>query len=170
MVGQSGFSYIVFREEGYQLPLVGGVYALWLQLEKPVKVEVGRAGIQEFLPGEYIYAGSARGKGGIAARLQHHLRQTHHPTWHLDYLRPHCQVIAAWCWTNHDASECLLAQNLARLPGAFIPFIGFGSRDCTHGCRSHLIAFPPQTNLFDYLQISNAWRIAATGSPKGTNS
>ncbi|HEY9077626.1 MAG TPA: GIY-YIG nuclease family protein [Anaerolineaceae bacterium] len=170
MAWQSGISYIVFQEDAYQLPPVGGVYALWLRLVKPAKVEVGRIGIKEFLPGEYIYAGSARGKGGIAARLQHHFRHTNHPTWHLDYLRPHCQVIAAWYWTIQEASECLLAKNLAELPGAFIPVPGFGSRDCIHGCRAHLIAFPPQTSLFDYLQISNAWRMAIIGSPNGTNS
>ncbi|HIQ09546.1 MAG TPA: DUF123 domain-containing protein, partial [Anaerolineaceae bacterium] len=56
------------------LPSTPGAYALALRLERPVGLRVGALGVWDFPEGVYVYLGSARGPGGIRARLGRHLR------------------------------------------------------------------------------------------------
>ncbi|HDI11006.1 MAG TPA: DUF123 domain-containing protein, partial [Candidatus Acetothermia bacterium] len=49
-----------------------GVYVLVVAVERPVKIRVGSLGIVGFAAGTYAYVGSARGPGGIEARVRRH--------------------------------------------------------------------------------------------------
>ena len=122
-----------------------GTYGLMMYLPAFQALTVGRLGTHRFNRGWYIYVGSARGPGGVAARLRHHLGICATPHWHLDYLRPWTRPRLAWaaaCTREHQWAACLGA-----LPAAVIPLAGFGASDCR--CTSHLIYFPrrPQRQL-----------------------
>ncbi len=133
------------------LPSEPGSYALHLILREPVCLAVGRLGEFAFPAGDYLYLGSARGPGGLRARLRHHARIAACPHWHLDWLSPHAVLAGCWYSTGGDSQECVWSQALLRLPGAVVPAPGFGAADCHRGCAAHLVAFP---NGMDRLLVS----------------
>ena len=129
----------------WKLPEARGAYALVLRMERPALLRVGALGEASFPAGVYVYLGSARGPGGIQARLGRHLRGSSRPRWHVDYLRA-VAVPVAWAVTTDPAPglpwECAWSQRLAALPEAWIPLPGFGASDCRQGCPAHLIGQP----------------------------
>lgn len=124
------------------LPAGPGSYALLLSLRAPVCLMVGRLGKFQFPAGDYLYLGSAHGPGGLGARLRHHMRVAGHPHWHLDWLRPHADLLGGWFATGPGPLECAWSQALLRLPGVTVPVPGFGAADCRSGCPAHLISLP----------------------------
>ncbi len=139
------------------IPTLPGTYALLLRLDNPVRLVVGKLGEADFLPGQYVYSGSAFGPGGLRARLNRHLSGTARLHWHIDFLR-RAAPASEFCYTTLTASknlECLWSQALARLPGAWIPQVGFGASDCISDCRAHLVAFPPgRRAILEYLSTT----------------
>jgi Uri superfamily endonuclease len=126
-----------------ELPRHKGSYLLLLELGRPQSVTVGRLGHLDFTAGLYLYAGSARGPGGLAARLRHHLKSSRRCHWHIDYLRLTAPVAAVWAVWGPAArcpSECRLIARLNRHASLYPPHKGFGSSDCT--CYSHLLHWP----------------------------
>jgi len=135
------------------IPTSPGVYALLLVLREATTLKVDRLGEAHFPAGDYVYLGSARGPGGLRARLGRHLRSgksrrgTSRPHWHIDYLRRRVDVYG-YCYQvlhtgDHlDSLECAWSQAVAALPGAEIPLPRFGASDCRSGCAAHLAAFP----------------------------
>jgi Uri superfamily endonuclease len=123
-------------------PTVPGSYALHLSLAQPARLEIGRLGVFDFPPGGYLYLGSARGPGGLRARLRHHARAAGKPHWHIDYLRAAARLEGVWISTDPARLECAWSQALQQIPGAQFPVPGFGAGDCTCGCAAHLMAFP----------------------------
>lgn len=125
------------------LPDLAGTYALSFSLPEAVKVRIGRLGWFDFPAGEYVYLGSARGPGGLRARLGRHISGKGAIHWHIDYLRPYFELGAVGYLTGSNNLECAWSQSLAALPAARLPAPGFGASDCTWGCPAHLVAFPP---------------------------
>jgi Uri superfamily endonuclease len=135
------------------IPVDPGTYLLWLYISQSQKLNIGRLGDFTFIAGEYIYLGSARGPGGLRARLGRHLRGDGKIRWHIDYLRAAAQV-RGFGYVNHgrgtmeraptecDWSQKLAAPNGADLPDAHVPIPRFGASDCQSGCTAHLIYFP----------------------------
>lgn len=117
-----------------------GTYVLILNLRRPMGIRIGCLGRFQFPAGWYAYVGSARGPGGLAARLARHLRSPKPLRWHVDYLRPHAQPVEIWHAAGSQKKECDWAQALSRLPGALTPVPRFGASDCR--CISHLVCFP----------------------------
>lgn len=146
------------------IPALPGAYALQFSLLHSVELEIGRFGELCLPAGEYIYLGSARGPGGLRARLGRHLGPPPATRrWHIDDLHAVAQA-SAYCYLfDRSASassgksaplraiECLWSQALAALPGATTPVRGFGASDCRQGCRAHLVAFPPSRASRPYL-------------------
>ena len=124
------------------IPAEPGSYALTGILIKPAQIAVGRLGVFDFLPGVYVYLGSALGPGGLQARLCHHARRAERPTWHFDHLRLCLTLVGGWFALTTQRLECVWSQALSRLPDAVIPAAGFGARDCRRGCPAHLIHLP----------------------------
>jgi len=120
-------------------PSSSGTYALILRLSRPQAVRVGRLGQFDFPMGTYVYVGSARGPGGLRARLSHHLRSSATPHWHLDWLRPYLEVVAVVYRLAKEPLECSWVQKMFQLPGVCAIAPGFGSRDCRSGCPAHLV-------------------------------
>jgi Uri superfamily endonuclease len=120
-----------------QIPSAMGTYALALELPVRTEVSVGKLGSFLLEPGPYIYFGSARGSGGLRARIARHLRINKALRWHVDYLRPFCTPIAIWYAVSDERLECAWAQAALHLPGTQAPVRGFGSSDCR--CATHLV-------------------------------
>lgn len=129
-------------------PSAPGTYALLLHLERGRELTVGRRGRFRFPAGVYAYAGSARGPGGLAARVRRHLCAQKVRHWHVDTLRQWAPVKAVWFTEGDQRRECAWALALAEMPGASIPARGFGASDCS--CPTHLVHFPflPERSAF----------------------
>lgn len=119
-----------------------GAYILVVRLAQPAIFNRAATAPHRFSPGWYAYAGSARGPGGIGARLARHLRSEKRPHWHIDQLTSSPQA-SVWGLPAAGASECDLVARLLSSGQFEAPCPGFGSSDC-RDCRSHLLAWMPQ--------------------------
>lgn len=106
-------------------------YQLYIQINKQVSITIGKFGTYNFLPGTYIYTGSA--KKNIEARVARHLKKEKKLKWHIDYLlsNPNVDIIEV---QQSETPECILNQSVSGI--VLVP--GFGSSDCKNSCRSHL--------------------------------
>ncbi|MCQ2355947.1 MAG: GIY-YIG nuclease family protein [Methanocorpusculum sp.] len=113
-----------------------GVYCLLLECTAPQAIRIGALGEREFVPGWYLYAGSALGSGGLS-RVSRHIRfyreQYRRPKWHIDYLMAAkaVRLRKVVCAKTEADLECVLA---AALGGDGVP--AFGCSDCD--CATHL--------------------------------
>ena len=93
------------------------------------RLEIGRLGTYDLIPGFYAYVGSAFGPGGLRARLRHHLESVAEPHWHIDYLLAHAEPVEVWYALSDRKLEQDLAEVLERvlgLPHADPPLRFFG--------------------------------------------
>ncbi len=146
------------------LPDRAGTYVLLLHVAETVAdrwIEVGRLGRFPLAAGWYAYVGSARGSGGLAARVGHHLRLPRSYHWHIDYLRAVSRPVLVWYTTDPEREnagkrgeklECLWAQALIQLPGATIPIPRFGASDCR--CPAHLVHYPRPPALTSFARMT----------------
>jgi HEAT repeat protein/Uri superfamily endonuclease len=127
-------------------------YLLALWLRRAERISVGRLGSHFFPVGWYLYVGSARGAGGVAARVGRHARRVgcdKRAYWHVDFLRERAVWAGAWAARRDEPLECKWAEQMRALPGARVIVRGFGASDCR--CPAHLIhlgagdALPPET-------------------------
>jgi Uri superfamily endonuclease len=118
------------------LPAGPGAYVLAIDVTAPLTVHVGAKRSLPLIPGRYLYCGSAKGPGGIRARIAHHLRRGKSIHWHIDQLTEAGTVIGAWAFPG--GNECDLVSALSHLP---VAIKGFGSTDCRR-CTSHLLRRP----------------------------
>ena len=125
-----------------------GTYALILLSAADQLIEIGKLGRFAVPRGFYVYVGSARGPGGLKARIAHHERISQRPHWHMDYLRPALHLKEVWYTYDSKQHEHYWAEALGCLRRATIPIAGFGSSDCS--CKSHLFLFTvkPSIRLF----------------------
>lgn len=121
------------------LPSLPGAYVLEFNLTTPIDIGVGRLGPVSLGPGRIRYYGSARGPGGLRARVLRHLDpegRTDH--WHIDALTR--AVPVARMWIAFDEHECeLVAEDLESRDWE-IAVSGFGSSDCRR-CPTHLLVY-----------------------------
>jgi Uri superfamily endonuclease len=129
-------------------PKQPGCYVLIMRLSRREALDIGRLGRFDFPAGWYAYVGSARGPGGLAARLSRHRRTSKTPHWHVDHLRARAEPTAAWYTLGNQKRECDWARVLSKLPGANVVAPGFGASDCR--CATHLLHFtaPPDRSAF----------------------
>ena len=125
----------VFIETAASAPRESGAYALLVVLDAPLPVRAGGRHAT-LAPARYVYCGSAKGPGGVAARLARHMRREKRAHWHVDQLTRAGRVLGAWVFPGQ--SECEVNEALADCP---MPVEGFGSSDCKR-CRSHLRLLP----------------------------
>lgn len=135
----------------------GGLYALVCVLPQAVVLNVGRLGEVAFPAEWYVYVGSARGPGGLAARVGRHLRPAKRVHWHVDRLLAWAEVREVWARTGKAPSECAWAAALAQAPRARRWPPGFGASDCR--CAGHLVAFPeaPGAEVYRAFGAERLW-------------
>jgi Uri superfamily endonuclease len=125
-----------------------GTYALIMQSPQPLSVCVGKVGNVGLIRGYYIYAGSARGPGGLKARVARHLKKIKRCHWHIDYLTTNIPVIEVWYSYSNSSDECLWAAGLRANNKQFTEVPGLGASDCR--CRSHLFFTTERPRLQDF--------------------
>jgi Uri superfamily endonuclease len=121
----------------------GGTYALILSLENETSIAVGKLATCSFLPGYYLYAGSAL--GGLFPRVRRHIEGGKRLHWHVDYLKQAAEVIEVWYVFSGKRLECAWYRAAANMPQAHVAIAGFGSSGCS--CDSHLVHFPSMPSL-----------------------
>lgn len=115
-----------------------GLYVLWLHLPGGRRLTVGALGEVDFEPGVYAYVGSAQRRR--TARIRRHLLREKPLRWHIDYLRPHGEVIAISYLGGRREEECRLVEALLRGAKGRRAVPRFGASDCR--CGGHLLHFP----------------------------
>ncbi len=122
------------------LPPSPGTYAILLQLGTPAHLSVGRLGRFEFPRGWYLYVGSARGAGGLRARVRHHWQSAARPHWHIDFLRQVARPVQVMWQIGAARRECEWAAAIGARPEARLVAFKFGASDCK--CPTHLYYLP----------------------------
>ncbi len=122
------------------IPSLPGAYLLVIDLGRPLTFTIAGKRTVTLPPGRYAYCGSARGPGGLAARLARHLRSGKSAHWHVDRLTRAGRVVAIGLCPH--GRECALFDAVSQLPGVSIPAPGLGSSDCDR-CAAHLAAVGP---------------------------
>jgi Uri superfamily endonuclease len=128
-----------------------GTYALLLYLAAPQTVVVGALGAQDLPSGWYLYLGSARGPGGLEARLARHRREIDkRKHWHIDFVRAVMELVEVWTTAGAERQECAWAAAAAELPGAVV-VSHLGASDCR--CPTHLFHYAarPHSSEFEPL-------------------
>jgi len=111
-----------------------------MRLPVETRVPIGALGDIAFSEGLYAYVGSAQRHR--QARIRRHLRRDKPKRWHIDYLRPHADVVSVTLCDGKKADECRLVKWLIESLGAVRACPGFGASDC--GCGGHLLVAPEQ--------------------------
>ncbi len=114
-----------------------GAYVLALELSEPAELASKKLAGLVLKPGWYVYAGSAKGPGGLRARLKRHLQAEKKVHWHIDQLTIAASKLQALAVQGGD--ECDLVAKLLERPEIETAAPGFGSTDCQR-CLSHLLA------------------------------
>jgi Uri superfamily endonuclease len=120
------------------IPPLKGIYLLLIRVEEEAKICL--KGDRRWLipPGNYFYAGSAKGPGGLKARIARHLKRGKRFHWHIDFLlaSPGSKITHV-IYAEANVPECALVSLLEKA-GCMHVIEGFGSSDCKSGCVSHL--------------------------------
>jgi Uri superfamily endonuclease len=122
--------------DAVELPPVPGAYLVEITIDRTTTIAAGRLGGKVLPPGIYVYSGSARGPGGIRARVARHLRPAKKTRWHVDHLTGTAASLAAFALPG--GCECSLIDRLLASGRFETPLPGFGSSDCRR-CASHLL-------------------------------
>ena len=113
-----------------------------LRLERGHQLEVGKLGTILFVPGFYLYLGSAM--KGVSARVRRHLRVDKPHRWHIDALTEVADPVALWWHEGKERLECIWARAALDSPFSTSVTHRFGSSDCR--CPSHLALFPDRAS------------------------
>lgn len=131
------------------IPRIKGSYCLIYQLHETISTQIGKLGKFDFQPGFYFYFGSAKGPGGLRARINRHLSVQRKKFWHIDYLKTYLTPLGFF-YSDQIDKECEWAQVLKKSEKIEIPVIKFGSSDCKNKCGSHL--FMTSNSDLDFLK------------------
>jgi Uri superfamily endonuclease len=123
---------------GIDLPEQKGTYVLIAFAPRTRRLDIGRLGTYDIIPGFYAYVGSAFGPGGLQARLLHHLESAAEPHWHIDYLLRYAQPVEVWYAVSDRKLEQDLAKVLEKSSSFRVPIPRFGSSDYRRSRTSHL--------------------------------
>jgi Uri superfamily endonuclease len=96
------------------IPEIGGTYILIMNVVDDLYVKIGCLGRHELKKGIYIYVGSARGPGGLKARIYRHLKLNKKVRWHIDYLtvNPKVKIKAIFYLESRALLETVIAKKL----------------------------------------------------------
>ena len=103
-----------FVRKAKDAPTLPGAYVLIIELAESIQITLPRKPKTTLQAGRYLYCGSARGSGGIRARLSRHMRPDKVIHWHVDRLTDAGRVTGAWIFPGRD--ECELVGDLSHLP------------------------------------------------------
>src|SRR6516225_6486489 len=102
-----------FVRNAEDAPTLPGAYVLIVELAESIQITLPRKPKTTLQAGRYLYCGSAKGSGGIRARLSRHMRPGKVIHWHVDLLTGAGRVAGAWIFPGCD--ECELVRALSHL-------------------------------------------------------
>ena len=111
-----------------------GVYCLVLNLEKEMKLKIGRR-LFSLPQGFYCYVGSAL--NNLEKRIERHLSKKKKRHWDIDHLTEKASVVHFKKLPTDKKIECMVSDRIKKLADDMIH--GFGASDCK--CKSHLHYF-----------------------------
>jgi Uri superfamily endonuclease len=96
------------------IPELKGTYILVISVVDDLNVKIGCLGRYELKKGIYVYVGSARGPGGLKARIYRHLKLNKKVRWHIDYLtvNPKVKIKAVFYLKSKALLEAAIAKKL----------------------------------------------------------
>ncbi len=113
------------------IPESKGTYILVIEVVNDINIKIGCLGKRKLERGVYVYIGSARGPGGLKARIYRHLKLNKRIKWHIDYLtvNPKVRIKAVFYLKSKDLLESIVANKL--LSNNFFKGVikGFGCTD-----------------------------------------
>ncbi len=132
-----------------------GSYILINRLEKDIKIPVGALGSIDFDKGYYCYVGSANGENvNIETRTSRHKKLVSEKNgklvWHIDYFLTNKNVSLVDIEKLENLDECDVSKKMEKF--SEMTFDGFGSSDCTTGCRGHFHYFKTLSSVRDVLK------------------
>ena len=130
------------RGKPQSVPASSGAYLLILRFDQPLAPSIPTLSADILPPGWYAYAGSARGPGGMRARISRHLKTDKPVHWHIDRLTPAADPLLALAYPQ--ANECGLIAGLLACGAFAVPLPRFGASDCRQ-CPSHLLRWTEGT-------------------------
>lgn len=145
------------------LPAEPGSYILEIELDREITIAPGKLGEVRLGPGRLRYYGSARGPGGVRARVTRHLAGLGKRHWHLDWLLPHASVRKVVA--DLGATECDLARRDLESRQWAVAARGFGASDC-RSCSAHLLARYEQEDRVPEADEYRRLRVLCGLSPK----
>src|SRR6266540_676456 len=77
---------VTFATRAEEIPRLAGAYVLVVDLSRPLTVKLAGRPPASLRPGRYLYCGSAKGPGGLQARVARHMRRGKAVRWHIDRL------------------------------------------------------------------------------------
>lgn len=125
-----------------------GSYVLLIRVASAIDIDL-RGHVHSLAEGFYAYCGSARGPGGLSARIGRHRRRDKPVHWHVDQVTTKATVLRAG--VSFDRNECDLVRLLLSQSGVSVPVPGFGSSDCRI-CESHFLMLADE-DAFGSLQL-----------------
>ena len=119
-----------------------------MQINHPLRVEIGALGELPFPKGLYAYVGSAQ--NNLELRVKRHQRKNKRLFWHIDYLLNNeaAKIVAVYFSAQKKTEECSVARMIEAM--GTLPVRGFGCSDCT--CESHLFLGKSFEFLADRMQ------------------
>ena len=145
------------------LPAKRGSYLLELALDRAITLRPGKLGEVRLGPGRLRYYGSARGPGGLRARLTRHLEGGRKRYWHIDWLLAEAPVRAVE--VDLEASECDLVRRDLDSRRWASAAARFGAADC-RSCPAHLLARYEQDDAVPEVEEYRRLRVLCGLSPK----
>lgn len=132
-----------------------GSYVLVSHLKRDSKIRVGKLGTIDFKKGHYCYVGSANGKSvNVENRTKRHerlaLEKTGRLNWHIDYFLVDPNVSVADTKKIEKGDECEISKMFERSADRTLQ--GFGSSDCSSGCKGHLHYFREASSIRTVLE------------------
>ena len=134
-----------------------GSYGLLIELSKDFSLSRPRFYGAVLKKGQYLYAGSAFGPGGIRGRVRYHLNQPKPAHWHVDDLTNVGLVQAIFIFPG--VKECKVIKRFQRVTEIQTPIPGFGSSDCAT-CEAHLVQLSRLTvgnSALKSLKTTSVW-------------
>jgi Uri superfamily endonuclease len=128
----------LFQLSAMDLPEAKGTYVLIASVAQMKRLQIGRLGTFDIVPGFYSYVGSAFGAGGLRARIGHQLESIANPHWHIDHLLGVADPVEIWYTSANQKFEHHWADLLEKAPQFRVPIPRFGSSDYHRSRSSHL--------------------------------
>ncbi len=127
--------------------LKGHIYILGIEVNRDIRISIGKLGNVSFSKGFYLYIGSAKNR--LNARLKRHLSADKKLFWHIDYLLTSSVAYLKQIWTDSNKRECAIVSLINNNLNSRI-VRGFGSSDCR--CPGHLISINNYNSLERFLK------------------